>query len=103
MDAVNSGQAGCVVGGDDRAEAGEVDFRESDPAECKVRGGDWCGVRFLYRAGEAIAPVFQRLGLEWLPRLFQQPRRLWRRMFVSAPIFLWHVLREHSRRLFFRR
>ena len=38
-------------------------------------------------------PVFQRLGLEWLPRLVQQPRRLWRRMFVSAPIFLWHVIK----------
>ena len=37
-------------------------------------------------------PIFQRLGLEWLPRLIQQPRRLWRRMFISAPIFLWHVL-----------
>jgi N-acetylglucosaminyldiphosphoundecaprenol N-acetyl-beta-D-mannosaminyltransferase len=33
-------------------------------------------------------PVFQRLGLEWLPRLVQQPRRLWRRTFVSAPLFL---------------
>ena len=38
-------------------------------------------------------PVFQRLGLEWLPRLIQQPRRLWRRMFVSAPVFLWDVMR----------
>lgn len=38
-------------------------------------------------------PVFQKLGLEWLPRLLQEPRRLWRRMFVSAPIFLWDVLR----------
>ncbi len=37
-------------------------------------------------------PVFQRLHLEWLPRLIQQPRRLWRRMGVSAPIFVWHVL-----------
>lgn len=39
-------------------------------------------------------PVFQRLGLEWLPRLLQQPRRLWRRMFLSAPIFVWHVIRH---------
>lgn len=38
-------------------------------------------------------PAFQRLGLEWLPRLVQQPKRLWRRMFVSAPIFLRDVLR----------
>lgn len=43
------------------------------------------------------SPIFQRLGLEWLPRLVQQPRRLWRRMFVSAPIFVWHTLRERSR------
>jgi len=39
-------------------------------------------------------PFFQRMGLEWLPRLIQQPRRLWRRMFVSAPIFVFHVLRQ---------
>lgn len=38
-------------------------------------------------------PIFQRLGLEWLPRLLQQPSRLWRRVFVSAPIFMFHVLR----------
>jgi len=38
-------------------------------------------------------PVFQKLGLEWLPRLIKQPRRLWRRMFVSAPVFLWDVVR----------
>lgn len=33
-------------------------------------------------------PLFQRLGLEWLPRLLQEPRRLWRRNFVSTPRFL---------------
>ncbi len=37
--------------------------------------------------------IFQKMGLEWLPRLLQQPRRLWRRMFVSAPIFVWHILK----------
>jgi N-acetylglucosaminyldiphosphoundecaprenol N-acetyl-beta-D-mannosaminyltransferase len=39
------------------------------------------------------APIFQKLGLEWLPRLVQEPRRLWRRMLVSAPRFVWDVLR----------
>lgn len=39
-------------------------------------------------------PAFQAMGLEWLPRLIQEPLRLWRRTFVSAPIFLLHVLRE---------
>ena len=42
-------------------------------------------------------PVFQRLGLEWLPRLVQQPGRLWKRMFVSAPIFVWHVVKQAVR------
>ncbi len=43
-------------------------------------------------------PVFQGLGLEWLPRLLRQPRRLWRRMGVSAPIFVWQVVRHRFRR-----
>jgi N-acetylglucosaminyldiphosphoundecaprenol N-acetyl-beta-D-mannosaminyltransferase len=42
-------------------------------------------------------PAFQKAGLEWLPRLLQEPRRLWRRMFVSAPIFTWHILVERFR------
>ncbi|MGC8724660.1 MAG: WecB/TagA/CpsF family glycosyltransferase [Acidobacteriota bacterium] len=39
-------------------------------------------------------PAFQRMGLEWLPRLLREPRRLWRRTFVSGPIFLARVIRE---------
>lgn len=42
--------------------------------------------------------MFRSLGLEWLPRLIQEPRRLWRRTFISAPIFVGHVLREKVRR-----
>ena len=38
-------------------------------------------------------PVFQHTGLEWLPRLLQQPERLWRRTCISAPRFLFMVLR----------
>ena len=54
------------------------------------------GAVFDFYAGnvQRSHPAFQRLGLEWLPRLIQQPRRLWRRMFVSAPIFVWDVLKE---------
>ena len=43
-------------------------------------------------------PVFQRLGLEWLPRLVQEPRRLWRRMCISAPVFMFAVLRARVQR-----
>ena len=39
-------------------------------------------------------PVFQKMGLEWLPRLVQEPKRLWRRNFVSNPAFMFRVLKE---------
>ena len=35
-----------------------------------------------------------KLGLEWLPRLLREPRRLFRRNFVSTPSFLLLVLKE---------
>ncbi len=64
-------------------------------ARLNVRFAGAIGAVFDFYAGRVKRshPVFQRLGLEWLPRLVQQPRRLWRRMFVSAPIFLWHVIK----------
>jgi N-acetylglucosaminyldiphosphoundecaprenol N-acetyl-beta-D-mannosaminyltransferase len=37
---------------------------------------------------------FVNNSLEWLPRLIQEPRRLWRRMFVSAPVFVWKIVRQ---------
>ncbi|KJR97820.1 MAG: N-acetylglucosaminyldiphospho-UDP N-acetyl-beta-D-mannosaminyltransferase [Desulfobulbaceae bacterium BRH_c16a] len=39
-------------------------------------------------------PVFQKMGLEWLPRLLQEPRRLFKRNFVSSPLFLYLVLKQ---------
>jgi N-acetylglucosaminyldiphosphoundecaprenol N-acetyl-beta-D-mannosaminyltransferase len=59
-----------------------------------VRFAAAIGAVFDFYTGRVIRshPVFQRLGLEWLPRLVQEPIRLWRRMFISAPIFMWHVL-----------
>ncbi len=37
-------------------------------------------------------PIFRNMGLEWLPRLIRQPRRLWRRTFISSPRFLFRVI-----------
>jgi exopolysaccharide biosynthesis WecB/TagA/CpsF family protein len=36
----------------------------------------------------------QRARLEWLHRLFGEPRRLWRRYLVKGPKILWIILRE---------
>jgi N-acetylglucosaminyldiphosphoundecaprenol N-acetyl-beta-D-mannosaminyltransferase len=53
------------------------------------------GAAFDFYAGniKRAGPVLQGLGLEWLPRLVQEPRRLWRRSFVSAPSFFIRSLR----------
>jgi N-acetylglucosaminyldiphosphoundecaprenol N-acetyl-beta-D-mannosaminyltransferase len=54
------------------------------------------GAVFDFYAGavERAPPWLQRAGLEWFPRLLRDPRRLWRRTFVSGPIFVGLVLRE---------
>lgn len=41
------------------------------------------------------SPVFfQKVGLEWLPRLIQEPRRLFRRNFVSSPLFIIMIVKQ---------
>lgn len=54
------------------------------------------GAVFDYYAGVTTrAPRWLcDLGLEWLYRLPREPKRLWRRTFISAPLFLWYVMRE---------
>lgn len=54
------------------------------------------GAVFDFYAGTVKRPhpLIQRVGLEWAPRLLREPRRLWRRTFVSAPVFVWHIIRN---------
>jgi N-acetylglucosaminyldiphosphoundecaprenol N-acetyl-beta-D-mannosaminyltransferase len=48
------------------------------------------GVFPVYAGIQRHAPAFLRkVGLEWLYRLLQEPRRLWKRYATTIPIFLW--------------
>lgn len=51
------------------------------------------GAAFDFHAGTLPqAPrAMQDAGLEWLFRLFQEPRRLWQRYLVLNPLYLWNV------------
>lgn len=51
------------------------------------------GAAFDFHAGRVSqAPRWvQRSGFEWLYRLAQEPRRLWRRYLRNNPLFLWKV------------
>jgi N-acetylglucosaminyldiphosphoundecaprenol N-acetyl-beta-D-mannosaminyltransferase len=53
-----------------------------------------CGVSFSFVAGEiSRAPaLMQRLGLEWLHRMVQEPKRLYRRYLLQGMPFLVHLL-----------
>jgi N-acetylglucosaminyldiphosphoundecaprenol N-acetyl-beta-D-mannosaminyltransferase len=69
-----------------------------------ARWGDQIGAAVCHGVGGSFdviagkvrrAPVvWQRLGLEWLYRLLQEPRRLWRRYLVTNTVFAWLVVRE---------
>jgi N-acetylglucosaminyldiphosphoundecaprenol N-acetyl-beta-D-mannosaminyltransferase len=52
------------------------------------------GAAFDFHAGlKRQAPRWmQRSGLEWVFRLFSEPRRLWRRYLRNNPLFVWQVL-----------
>jgi len=38
-----------------------------------------------------------RIGLEWVHRLWQEPRRMWRRYLIGNPRFVWRVLKSRVR------
>ncbi|HEV2386557.1 MAG TPA: WecB/TagA/CpsF family glycosyltransferase [Candidatus Acidoferrales bacterium] len=58
------------------------------------------GAAFDFHAGvKRQAPAWMREhGFEWLFRLLQEPRRLWRRYLVYGPQFVYYVCREALRR-----
>jgi N-acetylglucosaminyldiphosphoundecaprenol N-acetyl-beta-D-mannosaminyltransferase len=53
------------------------------------------GAVFDFYAGTVDRPsrLWIEIHLEWLPRLLKEPRRLWRRNFVSTPIFLFDLVK----------
>jgi N-acetylglucosaminyldiphosphoundecaprenol N-acetyl-beta-D-mannosaminyltransferase len=54
------------------------------------------GAAFDFHAGSVrqAPPWMQRAGLEWLYRLIQEPRRLWRRYLIDNPWFLFELSRQ---------
>lgn len=53
------------------------------------------GAVFDFYAGtvKRSGKIWIKLGLEWLPRLLRDPKRLWKRNLVSTPTFLWDMLK----------
>jgi N-acetylglucosaminyldiphosphoundecaprenol N-acetyl-beta-D-mannosaminyltransferase len=51
------------------------------------------GAAFDFHTGRIrdCSPWIKRCSLQWLHRLLQEPRRLWRRYLLHNPAFLWHI------------
>jgi len=46
------------------------------------------------------APIWmQKSGLEWCYRIYQEPRRMWKRYAKTNPVFVWMVLKEYVKRM----
>lgn len=58
------------------------------------------GATFDFIAGKVKrAPKWmQNMGLEWLFRLIQEPRRLWKRYLIGNAVFIWLVVKELVRK-----
>jgi N-acetylglucosaminyldiphosphoundecaprenol N-acetyl-beta-D-mannosaminyltransferase len=58
------------------------------------------GAAFDFFVGniKRVSPFWQDFGFEWLPRLIQEPRRLWRRSLISAPKFLVRTIKYRRSR-----
>jgi N-acetylglucosaminyldiphosphoundecaprenol N-acetyl-beta-D-mannosaminyltransferase len=53
------------------------------------------GVFSVYAGELKQTPKFiQKTGFEWLFRLIQEPRRLWKRYIYTIPVFIWLALKQ---------
>ena len=43
-------------------------------------------------------PWFMEHGLEWLHRLFVEPRKTWKRYATTNPVFIWMVMKEYFKK-----
>jgi len=73
-------------------------FKNKDKLDVKFIGAIGAAFDFYAGAKKRSSKWFREHGLEWLPRLLQEPKRLWRRTFISAPLFLFLVLKEKLER-----
>lgn len=57
------------------------------------------GAAFDYHTGmiRDCSDWIKRAGMQWLHRLAQDPRRLWKRYLLNNPAFVWRVTRQFLR------
>ena len=63
-------------------------YEHRDSLIVPVAVGAGAALKFMSGTVDRAPAKVQNLGLEWLWRLVQEPKRVWRRVFVDAPQFI---------------
>ena len=50
------------------------------------------GIEFISGAKKRAPVIFQKLGLEWLYRVYLEPGRLWKRYAFGIPVFMFKII-----------
>ena len=66
-------------------------YRYKDRLDVNFIGAVGAVFDFFTGKVQRSTPTFLKSELEWVPRFFQEPRRLWKRIFLSTPLFLFLV------------
>jgi N-acetylglucosaminyldiphosphoundecaprenol N-acetyl-beta-D-mannosaminyltransferase len=68
-------------------------YENKDKLDFKV--ATCIGAAFDFYAGSVkrSSSIWRKIHMEWLPRLVRDPKKLWRRTFISSPIFILDILK----------
>jgi len=97
IDAINSAKPDVLWVGMTAPKQEKWIYQNKDKLDVPVMGA--IGAVFDFYAGTVKrSPEWAcKMGLEWLPRLVREPRRLFRRNFISSPLFLLMLLKQKIR------
>jgi N-acetylglucosaminyldiphosphoundecaprenol N-acetyl-beta-D-mannosaminyltransferase len=56
------------------------------------------GAAFDFHTGQIrdCPSWMKRAGLQWLHRLIQDPKRLWKRYLINNPVFIWRIVLQFA-------
>ncbi|MFC1859660.1 WecB/TagA/CpsF family glycosyltransferase [Thermodesulfobacteriota bacterium] len=97
IDAVNSARPDVLWVGMTQPKQEKWIYQNKDRLDVSFIGAVGAVFDFYVGTVKRDYPWFLAHGLEWLPRLIQEPRRLWDRTFISAPMFLMRVLLQRMK------
>lgn len=94
IDAVNAAKPGVLWVGLTAPKQEKWVRQNLDKLDVKLVGCIGAAFDFFAGTKKRSAPIFRRLGLEWLPRFVREPRRMASRVLVSAPRFFLMVRKQ---------